>query len=55
MIGLDAENGQATPIIDEQSATFISYSGKFFYHPVESTGEIIWMSERDGWNHLLSV
>ncbi|MDB6033156.1 MAG: dap4 3 [Verrucomicrobiales bacterium] len=52
VVSLDATNGGATAIIDEQSSTFISYSGKFFYHPIESTGEIIWMSERDGWNHL---
>jgi dipeptidyl-peptidase-4 len=52
VIGLDATSGHATAIIDERSPTFIDYSGKFFYHPVESTGEVIWMSERDGWNHL---
>lgn len=46
-----AENGAARPIVDEVSETFVNYSGKFFcdYLP---TDEIIWMSERDGWNHL---
>ena len=40
------------PIIEESSETFVSYSGKFFCEYLDETGEIIWMSERDGWNHL---
>ena len=35
-----------------QSKTFIDYAGKQFYRYLDDTGEIIWMSERDGWNHL---
>ena len=38
--------------MDEQSKTFIDYSGKFFSEYLDDTDEIIWMSERDGWNHL---
>ena len=34
------------------SPTFIDYSGKYFLHYLDRTGELIWMSERDGWNHL---
>ena len=52
VIAVDATTGQAKPIIDEQSKTFIDYAGKFFMRHIEDTGEIIWMSERDGWNHL---
>ena len=36
--------GEARPIIDEQSKTFIDYSGKLFVHYLDDTGEIIWMS-----------
>jgi hypothetical protein len=32
--------------------TFFSYSGKRFRHDVDDGKEVIWMSERDGWNHL---
>ncbi len=39
-------------IVDEESQTFINYSGKFFDEYLDGTGEIVWMSERDGWNHL---
>ena len=52
IIGVDATTGQPHAIIDEQSKTFIDYSGKQFSHYLDDTNEIIWMSERDGWNHL---
>lgn len=52
LLSVDALTGTVRPIIDEQSKTFIDYAGKMFLHRVTSTGELIWMSERDGWNHL---
>jgi dipeptidyl-peptidase-4 len=52
IIAVDAIMGAISVIIDEQSETFIDYSGKQFSHFVDETKEIIWMSERDGWNHL---
>jgi dipeptidyl aminopeptidase/acylaminoacyl peptidase len=52
IVGVDAKTGEAKPIVDEQSKTFIDYSGKAFTEYLDETGEIIWMSERDGWNHL---
>ncbi|WP_324675043.1 S9 family peptidase [Hymenobacter sp. GOD-10R] len=48
----DATTGQVRTLIEERSPTFISYSGKLFRHDVADGKEIIWMSERDGWNHL---
>jgi dipeptidyl aminopeptidase/acylaminoacyl peptidase len=38
--------------VDETSKTFIDYSSKSFDDYVDDSGEIVWMSERDGWNHL---
>jgi dipeptidyl-peptidase 4 len=52
IVGVDAVSGAATPIVDEHSDTFIDYSGKTFSEYLDDTGEIIWASERDGWNHL---
>ena len=52
VVAVDAATGTARPVIEERSKTFIDYSGKFFCHHLEPTNEIIWMSERDGWNHL---
>ncbi len=52
VIAVDAASGEARAIIDEQSKTFIDYAHKQFTHYINATNEIIWMSERDGWNHL---
>jgi dipeptidyl-peptidase-4 len=52
LIGVDSDNGAARAVIDEQSKTFIDYNSKFFAHYLDATNEIVWMSERDGWNHL---
>ncbi len=52
IIAVDAATGEARAIVDEHSRTFIDYAGKYYVHYLPDTGEIIWMSERDGWNHL---
>jgi dipeptidyl aminopeptidase/acylaminoacyl peptidase len=51
VIAIDASTGSARPIVDEHSDTFIDYSGKYFCQWIGDK-EFIWMSERDGWNHL---
>lgn len=52
IIAVAAATGEATAIVDEKSNTFIDYDGKTFVHYLDDSGELIWMSERDGWNHL---
>jgi dipeptidyl-peptidase 4 len=52
VVAVEAGTGAARAIVDEQSKTFVDYSGKLFSRYLDDTGEIIWMSERDGWNHL---
>ncbi len=52
IVGIDAQTGKAAPVIDEESKTFIDYSGKKYDRYLDATDEILWMSERDGWNHL---
>ena len=42
-------------VIDEQVQTFFDYSNKSFVQNIDETNEIIWMSERDGWNHLYLI
>ena len=50
IIEVDAATGKARAVVDEASRTFIDYAHKrFCWH---LPGEIVWMSERDGWNHL---
>ena len=52
VIKVDATTGECKVIINETSQTFIHYSGKRYRYDLEKTNEIIWASERDGWNHL---
>ncbi|MGE8379326.1 MAG: DPP IV N-terminal domain-containing protein, partial [Sphingobacterium sp.] len=49
---LSAVDGKTKTIISERSATFIDYSGKKYRNDLKKTADIIWASERDGWNHL---
>jgi dipeptidyl aminopeptidase/acylaminoacyl peptidase len=61
IIEVDAATGRARAVISEEPRTFFNYrpangsladSGKKFRFDVDDGKEIIWMSERDGWNHL---
>lgn len=51
VVAVDAATGQTRALVDEHSDTFICYSSKSFCHWIGDE-ELIWMSERDGWNHL---
>jgi hypothetical protein len=60
VIEVSAASGQARAIIDEHSPTFFYYNllgtglsaGRRYRHDVNDGKEIIWASERDGWEHL---
>ncbi len=52
ILAVNAQTGACRAIVNEESPTFIHYSGKFFAHYLDDSSEIVWMSERDGWNHL---
>ena len=52
LISVDANTGHTKPILTETSPTFIDYSQKMHLHWLNGGEELIWMSERDGWNHL---
>ena len=61
VIEVDGHTGAARTLINEQSQTFINYeplvdnqfdTGKIYRHDVDDGKEIIWASERDGWEHL---
>ena len=52
VIGINVSTGEARVLIDESSTTFVDYSQKTYFHTIAKTNEAIWMSERDGWNHL---
>jgi dipeptidyl aminopeptidase/acylaminoacyl peptidase len=61
VIEVDAATGKPRVVISEEPKTFFNYrtangsitdSGKKFRYDVADGKEVIWMSERDGWNHL---
>ncbi len=52
ILKVNATTGSVKAIIDESSPTFIDYSGKRYRYDVEGAREIIWASERNGYNHL---
>jgi len=61
VIEVDVHTGQARALITEQSDTFVNYeplidnqfdNGKIYRHDVNDGKEIIWASERGGWEHL---
>lgn len=51
VLAVEAATGAVKALVDERSDTFIHYSGKFLCDWL-GEDEILWMSERDGWNHL---
>lgn len=46
------QSSEVSLIIDETSPTFIDYSNKTLLRPIFGGRELIWMSERSGFNHL---
>jgi dipeptidyl-peptidase 4 len=52
IVAVDAGTGTAKSTVEESSNTFIDYSGKYYNHVLDQSHERVWMSERDGWNHL---
>jgi dipeptidyl aminopeptidase/acylaminoacyl peptidase len=48
---VDASTGEQKTLVREQSDSYVD-PGLTFYRFAENSGEILWMSERDGWDHL---
>ncbi|MCJ2186651.1 S9 family peptidase [Novosphingobium beihaiensis] len=55
VIAVDAATGTAHAAVTEDARTFV-YADRRFVQELGKTGdEIIWASERDGWNHLYLI
>jgi dipeptidyl aminopeptidase/acylaminoacyl peptidase len=52
VIAINAQSGHTSTLIEETSSTFIDYADKTELRWLEKSGEYLWASERDGWNHL---
>jgi dipeptidyl aminopeptidase/acylaminoacyl peptidase len=63
VIEVDAHTGQARAVISEEPTTFFYYNrsaatlqaGKRYRYDIADGKEVVWMSERDGWNHLYLI
>lgn len=55
LLAIDAETGEVSAVVNEQCKTFFDYNSKLYARYLGDTGELLWMSERDGWNHLYLV
>lgn len=51
VLELSARTGAVRTIIEETSNTFVNYT-RYFRKDLKNGEEILWMSERDNWNHL---
>ena len=52
IIEVEAATGKPRAVISEEPKTFFTYSSKKFRTDINDGKEVVWMSERDGWNHL---
>jgi dipeptidyl-peptidase 4 len=48
---VDVATGAQKFLVREQSDTYLD-PGETFFRFIENTGEVLWTSERDGWNHI---
>ncbi|MFT5733904.1 MAG: dipeptidyl aminopeptidase/acylaminoacyl peptidase [Planctomycetota bacterium] len=55
LMELDVRTGGTRALIDERPGTFFDYAQKMYVKHLEATDEVLWMSERSGWNHLWRV
>ncbi|MBU3683627.1 MAG: S9 family peptidase [Phycisphaerales bacterium] len=54
LVSVDAASGAARTVVEERSDTFVDYAHKSWVHWL-GEDELLWMGERDGWNHLYLV
>jgi dipeptidyl aminopeptidase/acylaminoacyl peptidase len=63
IIEIDATTGRTRSVLSEEPKTFFYYNlandtrsaGKRFRYDISDGTEVVWMSERDGWNHLYLI
>ena len=55
LVAVDLATGAARTIAEESFPTFVDYTNKIWMHWLDETGELLWMTERSGWNHIVLV
>jgi dipeptidyl aminopeptidase/acylaminoacyl peptidase len=52
VVEIDAATGRPRAVVSEETPTYFCYYDKKYRYDVNDGREVVWMSERDGWNHL---
>ncbi|MDG0964352.1 MAG: DPP IV N-terminal domain-containing protein, partial [Opitutales bacterium] len=55
LLSIDASTGKVADLVRESPETFVDYSQKTMLHWLDQSGQLIWASERSGWNHLFRI
>ena len=55
VLEIDAEKRSQRIVVREDSETFVYVFGKTYRRDLKDGAEIVWLSERDGWNHLYLI
>lgn len=55
VLEIDGTTGAVRTLVQEMNPTFINYSGYRYRYDISDGAEIVWSSERDGWNHLYRI
>ena len=51
VLAMNAFDGSMRTVVEETSQTFVNYT-RYFRHDFADSRRMLWMSERDNWNHL---
>jgi dipeptidyl-peptidase-4 len=52
VLEIEAETGEVSKLVEETSPTFVDYAYKTYLRFLDEGTGGLWISERDGWNHL---
>ncbi|MEY5031845.1 MAG: hypothetical protein RL354_876, partial [Planctomycetota bacterium] len=52
LVAIDLSTGAARTIAEQSYPTFVDWTNKVWMHWLDGTGELLWMTERSGWNHI---
>ena len=55
LLSIDSSTGKVTDLVRESPDTFVDYSQKTMLHWLDQSEQLIWASERSGWNHLYRI
>ena len=55
LLSIDSITGKVSDLVRESPETFVDYSQKTMLHWLDQSKQLIWASERSGWNHLYLI